>query len=84
MADSKLKGMRALSDDEIMLMNDITELGNQIGDLIGVLEDEPIIYGEKDKELAVCPDYRWLAIGKTHLQMGIMFLKRSVGKPENF
>lgn len=84
MADPTLKWMRTLSDDEIMLMNDITDLGNQIGDLIGVLEDERIIYGEQDKELSVCPDYRWLAIGKTHLKMGIMFLKRAVSKPDNF
>ncbi len=84
MADSTLKGMRSLSNEEIMLMNDISDLGNQFGDLISVLENEPIIYGENDKELAVFPDPRWLAIGKTHLQQGIMCLKRAIGKPDNF
>ena len=84
MDDSKIKEMRPPSYDEIMLMNDIQDLGNQLGDLINMLKDKPIIYVENNKELSVCPDYRWLDIGKTHLQMGIMFLKRAIDKPDNF
>lgn len=84
MDDSKIKEMRPPSYDEIMLMNDIQDLGNQLGDLINMLEDKPIIYGENDKELSVCPDYHWLTTGKTHLQIGIMFLKRAIDKPDKF
>ena len=84
MTELTIKGMRTLSSDEIMLINDLSDLGNQIGDFIKVLENEPIFYGEDDKELAIFADPRWLAIGKNHLQQGIMCLKRSIGKPDNF
>ena len=69
----KLKGMRTLNDAEIKLMNDIADLGNQFGDLIIRMAD-----------IGIKPDPRWLEIGKTQLQTGIMCLKRAVGKPENF
>ena len=69
----KLKGMKTLSDAEVNLMNDIADLGNQFGDLITRMAD-----------VGIEPDPRWLAIGKTHLQTGVMCLKRAVGKPENF
>ena len=69
----KLKGMRTLSDAEVKLMNDIADLGNQFGDLITSMADTGIEF-----------DPRWTATGKTHLQVGIMCLKRAVGKPENF
>ena len=69
----KLKGMRTLSDAEIKLMNDIADLGNQFGDLLTRMAD-----------IGIEPDARWLEIAKTHLQTGVMCLKRAVGKPENF
>lgn len=69
----KLKGMRTLNDAEITLMNDIADLGNQFGDLITYMAD-----------IGIEPDPRWIATGKTYLQIGIMCLKRAIGKPENF
>lgn len=72
-----------MNDDEIMLMDDIKDLRNQFEDLINMLEDKPTIYGENNKKLSVCPDYSLLAIGKNHLQMGIMFLRRAIDKPDN-
>jgi hypothetical protein len=74
MAETKLKGMRDLSEDEINLMNEIADLGNKFGDLIDRVECF-------DPEQ---PDMRWFNIGKTHIQEGIMCLKRAIGKPENF
>ena len=35
-------------------------------------------------DVGIKPDERCLAIGQTHLQTGVMCLKRAVGKPENF
>lgn len=70
----KLKGMRNLSEAEIKAMNDIAEAGNHLGDLISQIELFDVIN---------C-DQRWLAIGRTNLQQGIMAIKRAIGQPENF
>lgn len=71
----KLIGMRDLNAMEIRAMNDIAECGNRMGELIENLRLEP---GLDDI------DQRWILIGKTHLQQGIMALKRAIGRPENF
>ncbi len=71
----KLTGMRELNDMEIRVMNDIATLGNRFGELIENLRLEPDLDDI---------DRRWIQIGKTHLQQGIMALKRAIGRPENF
>ena len=70
----KLKGMRDLSNVEIKAMNDITDAGNRLGELISTIE----VFEE------INCDQRWLAIGRTNLQQGIMAIKRAIGQPENF
>lgn len=74
MAETKLKGMRDLSEGEIQLMNEIADLGNKFGDLLSRIE----CFDAEE------PDQRWMALGKTEIQIGIMCLKRAIGKPENF
>lgn len=68
----KIKGYRELSQDEINLMNQIKELGVEIGSLVEKLES----MDESDK--------RWVEIGKTDLQQGLMALTRSITKPTFF
>ena len=68
----QIKGYRDLSQQEIDDMNEIKSLGVKLGDLIEKLET----FETTDK--------RWLAIGKTELQQGLMALTRSVAKPEIF
>lgn len=70
----KIKGYRELTPAEIGLMNDVKELGQQCDNMVRVLESMGLPE----------PDDRWVAIGKTHLQQGIMALVRSVAKPESF
>lgn len=67
-----IKGYRDLSQEEIDMMNRIKSLGSDLGDLITALDNLP----DTDK--------RWVSIGKTDLQKGIMALVRSVAKPESF
>lgn len=67
-----IKGYRELSEEEISLMNDIKQAGEELGALIATLKQMPDI------------DQRWVAIGQTDLQTGIMALVRSVAKPESF
>ncbi|WP_068086778.1 DUF7681 family protein [Polycladidibacter stylochi] len=68
----KIKGYRELSQAEIDLMNEIKLKGKEIGDLVEKLS----VADEIDK--------RWLAIGETNLQQGLMALTRSVTKPDFF
>lgn len=68
----QIKGYRELSQQEIDDMNEIKSLGVKLGDLIEKLET----FETTDK--------RWLAIGKTELQQGLMALTRSIAKPEIF
>lgn len=67
-----IRGYRELSQEEIDLMNKVKATGEQLGDLIDELSS------------LVSTDKRWLAIGKTDLQTGIMALVRSIAKPTTF
>ena len=73
----KLKGMRELNPAEIQAMNEVAELGNQFGELLERFESP---YEEYFENI----DQRWLSIGRTQIQQGIMAVKRAIGRPENF
>lgn len=66
-----IAGYRELSGEEIALMNGIKGLGQQLETLIETLHRPEF-------------DQRWVSIGQTHLQQGIMALVRAVGKPTTF
>jgi hypothetical protein len=70
----KITGYRELTEDEIARMNEIKAFGGQLDALIKHME----IQG------SALADPRWVAIGKTHLQQGLMALTRAVAKPEFF
>jgi hypothetical protein len=67
-----IKGYRALSPEEIALINEVKALADVVGDK---LED---IY------LMENTDKRWAAIAKADLQTGFMALIRSIARPESF
>lgn len=71
----QIKGYRELNEVEIALMNKIKAKGAELAELVKDL-------GESEGETKADP--RWLAIGKTHLQEGLMALTRSIAKPEFF
>ena len=68
----EIKGYRELNADEIALMNDIKGKGADLGKLVEMLR------GNKDL------DQRWVAIGATELQQGLMALTRAIAKPTFF
>ena len=68
----KIKGYRDLTQEEIDLMNQIKEKGAELGELVEKLE----AMADLDK--------RWIEIGKTNLQQGLMALTRSVARPGFF
>lgn len=68
----QIKGYRELSQEEIDLMNEIKAQGVAIGALVTKLR------------LADSIDQRWISIGVTDLQTGLMALTRGVAQPTIF
>jgi hypothetical protein len=68
----QIKGYRELSQDEIDLMNEIKSKGAELGELVSKLRAQTGI------------DQRWVSIGATDLQTGLMALTRSVAQPTFF
>lgn len=68
----QIKGYRELTEQEIAAMNEVKEMGIKIGHLVASLRD--------NKSL----DQRWVSIGATDLQTGLMALTRSIAQPTFF
>jgi hypothetical protein len=68
----EIKGYRDLNAGEIALMNKIKEKGAEVGGLIEALYALPDV------------DNRWISIGQTQIQLGLMALTRGVAKPTFF
>lgn len=69
---TKITGYRDLSEQEIALMNEIKAKGAELEQLVTALRS---IAGV---------DQRWVAIGATDLQTGLMALTRAVARPTSF
>jgi hypothetical protein len=67
-----IKGYRDLSNEEILLINELKTLAEVVGEKV----EE--IYNREDA------DKRWASIARTDLQTGFMALIRSIAKPETF
>ena len=65
-------GYRSLSQAEIDLMNEAKALGVQLGEFI----DRLMASGTCDN--------RWVAIGKTQMQQGLMAVIRGIAQPTTF
>lgn len=72
MNEQKITGYRNLSQEEIDLVNELKKLGNELGKNIDMI-------GKMDSV-----DQRWLSIGRTNMQQGIMALVRAITKPDSF
>lgn len=68
----KIKGYRDLSQEEIDLMNEIKANGVELGELVAKLRATDGL------------DQRWVSIGATDLQTGLMALTRGVAQPTSF
>lgn len=67
-----IKGYRDLTEVEIAQMNTIKATGIILGELIEQIKAIPGV------------DQRWVSIGVTDLQKGLMSLTRAIAKPEGF
>ncbi len=68
----KISGYRELTEHEIALMNQIKKHGEALGDLVEQLRTTTGL------------DQRWVSIGATDLQKGLMALTRGVAQPTTF
>lgn len=68
----KITGYRQLTEHEAALMNEIKALGVSLGDMVATLKQMPEL------------DQRWVSIGATDLQTGLMALPRAVARPTTF
>ena len=68
----KLPGYHQLSEADAALMTEIKLKGIELGELIERLQATPGL------------DQRWVDLGKTDLQKGIMFILRAVAQPTTF
>ena len=75
----KIKGYRELDEKEIEAMNEVKVMGVKIGELVNKLKRK-IDFNDDEHY----PDQRWVSVGATDLQKGLMALTRSIAKPEFF
>jgi hypothetical protein len=68
----KITGYRDLSQAEIDAMNEIKAMGEQIGELVKKLRSQDGL------------DQRWVSIGATHMQEGLMAMTRGIAQPTSF
>lgn len=68
----KIAGYRELNEAEIAAMNEVKQKGVELGELVKKLRDNDEF------------DQRWLSIGATDLQTGLMALTRAIAKPTFF
>lgn len=87
----KIKGYRDLNEREIELMNKVKEFGVQAEALHREISDyvNGQICGadatsEEAARLREAEPGRWAALGKTHIQEGLMALTRAVAQPGFF
>lgn len=68
----KVTGYRQLNEDEAALMNAIKQEGVKLGEIVESLRQTQGL------------DQRWVSIGATDLQIGLMALVRAVAQPTTF
>lgn len=68
----KITGYRDLSQEEIDMMNKVKQIGIALGQIVSEMRGRTEL------------DQRWVSIGATDLQTGLMALTRAVAQPTSF
>lgn len=85
----KITGYRQLSAQEAELMNQVKAAGEQMKSLISTLEhylgqQKANATGTEVERINQAQPMKWVAVGKTDLQTGLMALTRAVAQPGAF
>ena len=68
----KFTGYRQLTESEAQLINKVKAAGVELGSLVDELRAMPDL------------DQRWVSIGQTDFQTGLMALTRAIARPTTF
>lgn len=80
-----LKGYNRFGEETIERVNRFTDLANELGDMITELSHLPAADQDPAAEFVDGTiDMRFLNIGKTDIQKGVMMVKRAIMQPDNF
>lgn len=77
-------GYRQLTADELALINEGKMLGEQIAAFIRRLDMLPACSGRIGQIAPMHVNKRWLSIGMTDMQKGLMSLLRAIARPTTF
>lgn len=79
----KITGYRELDEADIALMNRIKALEAEVEDVVCSVRTHIELQGSQAdrRRHAFAEPYRWLAIGRTDIQQGMMALTRAVAQP---
>lgn len=87
----KITGYRQLSEKEAALINEIKAEGARLALLIDKIkthlgEQQAEVAGDdgEERRLGRAESPRWLAVGRSDLQRGLMMLTRAVAQPDAF
>lgn len=81
----KISGYRELSQTEIDLMNKIKAVGPELEELVNQIQEHlNSQFGHLFDSDQPLEPYKWLDMGKTNLQLGLMCLTRAVAQPTSF
>ena len=85
----KITGYRQLNEQEAALMNQVKAQGQQLEQLVSTLEQylaqqKAAAVGTEVARIEQAQPMKWLAVGKTDLQTGLMALTRAVAQPGAF
>ena len=80
----RITGYRELSQTEIDLMNEVKAHGAALDATIQKVEDFLRKEASGDVQFSDAQPGRWLSIGKTNLQQGLMAVTRAIARPNFF
>lgn len=79
----QIKGYRQFTPEEISLINLVKEKGAELEELCVMLAAQAQLNLDVNS-IEYQDASRWVAVGKTHIQQGLMAWTRSVARPEAF
>ena len=85
MTQTKPKGHKDLTEDQLDMFNEVDYLAGELGALFERLKAYQEGKWNKDgKTVEVDLDERWMEDAKLDIQKGLMSLRRAIGQPDKF
>lgn len=76
----EILGYHAISDEDVALINRIKLVEVAVQNLVNDI-DQAIAAANAEHGIGTAEPYRWLELGKSDIQVGLMALTRAVARP---